>query len=387
MIILHAQDRTTIGKLVTQDGFVIAARSVLARTGIQTYRASELGLHKVMDIAADAELRLHRPVDEVFAPESVASFNRVPLTLDHPSEMLVTTDNWSRVAKGEVCDAAQDGEFLMGTVIIRSRDAIEAVNRGVVELSAGYRFELDLTAGVTSDGAVYDGVQRRIRGNHVAIVDVARCGSACRIGDAKKEDSMEKKITVGGIVIEVGDTAASVIEQLVSAEQAAKMACDVAVKKLDVAATDHATVLATKETEIAELKKQILTGDQLDVMVQNRVKTLVTAKTLAPAVVTDKKSCPAIHREVLEVVMASDATAKSIAMAIVGDKLETATPEALKSAFYAVDAAMSHQVGNDGDRALADALAGGQHVGADAKLVGRAVFTARQPWKGDTVEK
>lgn len=382
-IVVRASDKGTIGRMVTHDGYVIAAHSILARTGIQVYRASDFSLHKVMSIAPDAVIRLYRPDEEVFDAESLASFNHVPLTLDHPSEAIVSADNWSQIAKGEVCDVVRDHDYVSGTVIIKSRDAIEAVDNGMVELSAGYRFELDLTPGVTPDGQPYDGVQRHIRGNHVAIVNKARCGSACRIGDSQKGDSMDKKVNVKGIVIEVGDTAASVIEQLAASEKSAQDALTAANAKLETIAKDHETVVAAKDAEIAELKGKIVSAEAMDAMVEDRAKTVTVAKRLMPTISTDKKTCADIHREVLAHAIKENDTAKAVVVAIVGDSadaLNTASPTIVKSAFQAVGAsATGETVANDGDRALADALAG-KREGAP-KLVGRDAMLARQHWK------
>lgn len=168
-------------RTVTEEGYLIVP-SNMARTGVQEYRAYELGL--------DADgmdpmkvIRLHRPPEEVFDAGSMASFEGKPVTLGHPDEP-VTSENWSGLAMGKVIDIRRSGDMLAGKVIINARCAIDAVEAGTVELSNGYSFKLDMTAGRTPDGETYDGVQRQIRGNHVALVEAARCGSACRLGDA-----------------------------------------------------------------------------------------------------------------------------------------------------------------------------------------------------------
>lgn len=168
-------------RTVTEEGYLIVPSNI-ARTGVQEYRAHELGL--------DADgmdpmrvIRLHRPPEEVFDAASMASFEGKPVTLGHPEEP-VTSTNWSGLAMGEVIEIRRAGDMLAGKVIIKARGAIDAVEAGTVELSNGYSFKLDMTAGRTHDGDEYDGVQRQIRGNHVALVEAARCGSACRLGDA-----------------------------------------------------------------------------------------------------------------------------------------------------------------------------------------------------------
>ena len=168
-------------RTVTEEGYLIVPSNI-ARTGVQEYRAHELGL--------DADgmdpmkvIRLHRPPEEVFDTASMASFEGKPVTLGHPDEP-VTSTNWSGLAMGEVIEIRRAGDMLAGKIIIKARSAIDAVETGTVELSNGYSFKLDMTAGRTPDGDEYDGVQRQIRGNHVALVEAARCGSACRLGDA-----------------------------------------------------------------------------------------------------------------------------------------------------------------------------------------------------------
>lgn len=179
---LQVCDRVGLtARTVTEEGYLIVPSNI-ARTGVQDYRAYELGL--------DADgmdpmkvIRLHRPPEEVFDAASMASFDGKPVVLGHPDEP-VTSENWSGLAVGEVIEIRRAGDMLAGKVIIKARSAIDAVQAGTVELSNGYRFKLDMTSGRTSDGEAYDGIQRQIRGNHVALVGSARCGSACRLGDA-----------------------------------------------------------------------------------------------------------------------------------------------------------------------------------------------------------
>lgn len=168
-------------RTVTEEGY-LETLSNIARTGVQEYRAYELGLD-ADGIDPMKVIRLHRPPEEVFDATSMASFEGKPVTLGHPDEP-VTSENWSGLAMGEVIKIQRVGDMLAGKVIIKARSAIDAVEAGTVELSNGYSFKLDMTAGRTSEGEAYDGIQRQIRGNHVALVEAARCGSACRLGDA-----------------------------------------------------------------------------------------------------------------------------------------------------------------------------------------------------------
>ena len=175
---IQARDFMSLtSRRVTDEGYLVAPGN-LARCGIQEYLAYELGLD-TDGMDPMKVIRLHRPPEEVFDAASMASFENKPITIEHPP-VAVTADNWTELAKGEVRDVARSGDLMTGTLLIKAKDAIEALQSGKAQLSNGYTFDLDMTSGTTSDGREYDGIQRRIRGNHVALVDSARCGSACR---------------------------------------------------------------------------------------------------------------------------------------------------------------------------------------------------------------
>lgn len=172
---------------LTDEGFLVAPSHV-ARTGIQRYRASELGLK---GYAADKWLNVLRPQDEVFHPEAMKSFDLKTVANDHPPED-VTADNWKAYASdgrviGDVSNITRDGDYLGATLVVRDKDAIASILDGKSQLSCGYTFDADQTPGEWQ-GAPYDLVQRNIRGNHVAVVDIARGGPGCRIADRQPND-------------------------------------------------------------------------------------------------------------------------------------------------------------------------------------------------------
>jgi hypothetical protein len=175
---LITDDVTLVGdSRTTADGYLVAAARI-ARTGVQTYSGAEMGRP---DLAA---VRVWRPEDEVFAADAMASMAHRPVTLDHPAEA-VTAANWKTHGVGQVGgEVARDGDYIRVPLILMDRVAIDAVTAGRRQLSVGYSAEIDWTAGTTADGQTYDAVQRRIRANHLAVVDAARAGPACRIGDA-----------------------------------------------------------------------------------------------------------------------------------------------------------------------------------------------------------
>jgi hypothetical protein len=377
---------------MTDEGYLIAPGN-LARTGVQEYRAFELGLD-VDGMDPMKVIRLHRPAEEVFNPTSMASFESKPITIEHPKEA-VTSDNWSELAKGEVRDVTRSGDLMTGTLLVRAKDAIEAVQTGKVQLSNGYTFELDMTPGQTADGRAYDGIQRNIRGNHVALVDAARCGSACRIADSqtnitkgKTMTDAKRKVAVDGIPLEVEDTAANVIETLVGQRNEARDAL-AKLQPTAAKAVELQTALDKANADIEQLKKDVITPAARDAMVAGWSAMLATAKRLVPEITTDGKTCHAIRREVIATVSGKDTTAKAVADAVLAGKaLDAADEEHVRATFNALAASVKTEAGDaatsGNDAALAAALVGdGDGKQTTIELTGRDKFMAQstQAWQ------
>jgi hypothetical protein len=301
----------------TKDGF-LAVRAKAARAGIYEYTGAEVD-PEGKRFAKDALVKVYRPADEVFAPESVGSFFAKPITNDHPS-VPVTADNWKQHARGAVMGAMRDGEYLAFDLALLDAAAIKAVDSGKRELSNGYSCDLDWTAGV-ADGQSYDAIQRNIRGNHVAIVDKGRAGPDCKIGDAsngdaskitgggnkfaacdanpgalpdlsKEETKVSKTITVDGLPVNLGDVAA------VEAVLAKK---DSAIADSAKALDDEKAKVATLTAEKTALEKQVADAKAVDMdkLVADRAELVAKAKALKTDLVTDGKSADDIRKEVV----------------------------------------------------------------------------------------
>ena len=142
----------------------------LTRVGVFPYRQTNGTIRR--------ELRLPQ---EVFDAEALSSFGLVPLTNNHPSEMLDSI-NTRKYQVGSVISPRADDEFVTASVLVTDAGAIEDIENGKRELSCGYNCDLEFKAGVTQgipgvrDGLKYDAIQTNIRGNHVAIVSKGRAG-------------------------------------------------------------------------------------------------------------------------------------------------------------------------------------------------------------------
>ena len=191
----------------TPQGY-LQVQGIISRSGKQDYFAGELGLN---DRMPHERISLERPIAEVTDSISVASFLNMPITDEHPEGGKVGPENFSKFSKGTVTDAEPtDSGHVKCSMIIYDASLIRKIEGGKTELSAGYTAELEFS----DDGKT--AIQRKIRGNHVAFVDAARCGKECSIFDNKPmEETNMAKLNIDGVEYEVSDSVAPIINKTV----------------------------------------------------------------------------------------------------------------------------------------------------------------------------
>lgn len=211
----------------TPEGF-LRVDGRISRIGIQIYHLADGSVRR--------ELRLPEEVQDA---ESLASFEGVPLTNDHP-DARVDARSAKRVMVGSVGHPQPDGDYVRARIVIIDEDAIKQARGGRRQLSCGYSCEVDETQVpeyVIKYGQ-YDSIQRKIRGNHVALVDRARAGNGATIrldsGDGVAEICQEKpmpvassqetpmpfKLTVGKHTYEVADAnIQATVDEAIGAEK------------------------------------------------------------------------------------------------------------------------------------------------------------------------
>ncbi|CUJ41411.1 DUF2213 domain-containing protein [Achromobacter xylosoxidans] len=168
---------------LTNEGFLLCRDVPIARIGELLYADGEVPV----EATPDGLIKINRSPEEVFRPETIASFEGKPVTLDHPSDF-VTPETWRQLAVGTVQNVRQgqgiENDYLFADLLITDAQAIEDIRSGLREVSCGYEADYEQV----EPGR---GEQRNIIGNHVALVERGRCGPRCAIGD--KEPSMKKK--------------------------------------------------------------------------------------------------------------------------------------------------------------------------------------------------
>jgi len=193
----------------------LTADAVIARTGIQKYLNSELGDEGTGIVG------VYRPVEEVTSDKSLNSFVNVPVTNEHPTEM-VTVDNVKMYSKGSISNVnvvQLDGESALKTrLTITDKDLIADIQSGKKELSVGYTNVLVQQDG-TYKGEDYKYIQTDIIANHVAVVDAGRCGGICSLlldaeSNKNEKDEYNMKIIINGTEFEVEEALATEIEKL-----------------------------------------------------------------------------------------------------------------------------------------------------------------------------
>ena len=198
------------------EGYLLCLNVPVARTGTQDYLPEELGLpgigppschpevssarktsqrarfqqetggspvHVVSRGISSDLISVYRPEEEVFSPETLASFEGMPVTNDHPPDG-VDIGNIRALQKGHAHNVRRgsgEDDLLLADLIITDPTLIDLILDGKREISCGYTYEL------CEENGQY--IQRKIRGNHVAVVDAGRAGPRVCIKDEEPSGS------------------------------------------------------------------------------------------------------------------------------------------------------------------------------------------------------
>ena len=266
------------------EGYLLCLNVPVARTGTQEYLPEELGMPSIgppdmsqsifglaeggleakapvaplLNRKAPRFIQVHRPPEEVFSPETIASFEGMPVTNDHPPDG-VDIGNIRALQKGHAHNVrrgtGEESDLLLADLIITDPVLIDLILDGKREISCGYTYELH------EENGTY--IQRKIRGNHVAVVDAGRAGPRVCIKDQKPNEPersthiMKKSLSrILARMAKDGDieTVAEIIEEMIEPETAETpietLAETVAEIAPAVAAAEPEAVIQTPEATI-----------------------------------------------------------------------------------------------------------------------------------------
>lgn len=161
------------------DGRLHVMRSNISAAQVSPYFGYEIA--GVSGLEPDRIYHLYR--DPVELEKAAATFERLPILSEHV-QVLDITENQADLRIGCIgSHVVFEHPFLIADLCFDRADAIAAIEtRAAYELSCGYRYDADMTAGEI-DGQKYDGVMRNIRGNHLALVERGRAGRDVVVGD------------------------------------------------------------------------------------------------------------------------------------------------------------------------------------------------------------
>ena len=264
------------------EGYRIYKNVPIARTGSQQYLGREIkknpGYKPEWGITDDEMVTVYRPIEQVTAPETLASFEGKSVLDEHPADpqiLVDALDEYEGVSKGHgqnvrIGEKITEGEFagetpLFADLHVKHPDLNVKVDNGVRDVSCGYTFRLG-----KDEAGRY--IMTQIRGNHIAIVPKGRAGSDVGIKDAKPESdtilvtrrtTMSNRILVAlGLQAAIKDAspedAAKMVDALKDADEESKKEEREAKEAKDKAARDAAARDAEDEQETAEEKKERL---------------------------------------------------------------------------------------------------------------------------------
>jgi hypothetical protein len=181
----QAREKTGTDRVLDHNGWAEIKGNPLSKVGVFPYYGSQIHA----DLQPDRLYNVYRPADELSDPACIDSFKLLPWTDDHA--MLGSEDDGLTPAERKGIHGVigedvyfQDG-YLKGNLKIYSERLADLIEAGKKELSIGYRCLYEIQSGAYN-GQQYDAVQRKIRGNHVALVDEGRAGRDVAVLDQMK---------------------------------------------------------------------------------------------------------------------------------------------------------------------------------------------------------
>ena len=225
------------------------------RTGIQTYRCSQIG---VADVNGTGYVNVLRHPDDVFSQISLDSLHGKDVTLQHPSEKLVNSKNFKSLSKGAIISPGKriDNDIYV-EAIIKDEESISALDKGFNQVSLGYKSQYPPESG-SWEGIDYQFRQRNIFYNHLALVPKGRAGEHY-------------------IVLDEDDLPMNDEEKKALAGEVAKIVLDA----LKPATQEH----------------QAVTTDDLDKMVEERTAIIEKALKIKPGIELSGKTNIQLMRE------------------------------------------------------------------------------------------
>jgi hypothetical protein len=172
-----SKDSPASARVSDINGFIEIKDNPISKEGVFQYSGAQINHPDPM--RRGEIFRVYRPAEELADPECIASFRLLPFVDEHAmlgSEDIGATPAERKGVQGMIGEQVRfDPPYLRANLKIVSESLKGLIGSGKVELSPGYRCIYEHTPGVWN-GQKYDAIQRKIRGNHLALVAEGRTG-------------------------------------------------------------------------------------------------------------------------------------------------------------------------------------------------------------------
>lgn len=171
-------DKISGNMALTPESFLICSNVPIGRIGWMKYLGQEIPTD--FGEPTGVWVDVYRSPDELFSPNTIASFEGKSVTNTHPTTLL-DINSAPMTERGHVQNVRREGDFLVADLFIKDAGLVSEVQNNIKrEVSSGYNCSWHKIG----DGK-YE--QREITGNHVAVVPAGRAGSDVAIMDAAPE--------------------------------------------------------------------------------------------------------------------------------------------------------------------------------------------------------
>lgn len=235
-----------------QNGWLEVKDNPVTKEGVFNYLGRDIGLDGKM---ADKIVRVYRPAEEL--EKALELFKNIPLIDDHELIGKEATPAEKKGVQGWVGEQVVfDSPYIKANLRIVSDSLINKIRNGKVDLSLGYKNDYEYVTGEFK-GQRYDAIQRNIRPNHLALVDLGRTGKDVVVLDHYTIDSNnlgvsmtleELKAAIAALTAEERDSLKSLFvtqDEKKTEDEAGEMTDE------EKAAAENAAVVAEEAAEVA----------------------------------------------------------------------------------------------------------------------------------------
>ncbi|QDP67006.1 MAG: hypothetical protein Unbinned3138contig1000_48 [Prokaryotic dsDNA virus sp.] len=283
----------------TPEGY-LRGEAVVSRTGVFPYRND------------DGSLRYElRHPDDILTQDTLDSIRGIPVTMDHPSE-LVNADNAKSLTIGYVGDNVRiDGPNIIANFTVTDAEAIRQIEAGKRGLSLGYRVADLKRQDGEYNGQKFTHRQTGTTVNHLAVCVAGRVGNAARINldgasvqieTTSQENRMPDDVKLVTVNLDsLTYQAAPEVAQALTKETARADAAEVDAQKVR---TDMQAEIDKVQAKLDEAEEQL--KQRSDDAIADQVKQRVTLLAEAGTIVKDAADLVGkSDREIREAVIAT----------------------------------------------------------------------------------